>query len=147
MSKLVKLGASLLLCATFANATPAGEAEALVKAGADYCKKVGVEACVEEFNKPESAFVKGDLYIWANDFDGVLTAHPKKPIKGKNLIGYKDKAGTLVFKMFIDQIKSGKEGWSNDYYWAHPTTGEQTLKTSYIMKISDNQLIGAGIYK
>ena len=146
MNKLVKFGATLLLCSTFSNASTAGDAEALVKAGADYCKKVGVEACVEEFNKSESAFVKGDLYIWANDFDGIITAHPKKPLKGKNMYRYKDKAGTQLFKDFIDKVKADGSGWV-DYVWDHPTRGEQTPKTSFVIGIGENQLIGAGVYK
>lgn len=147
MSKLAKLGISLVMGATFAYCadTPA-DAEALVKKGAEFCKKVGVVACVEEFNKPESEFVKGDLYIWANDFDGIITAHPKKPIKGKNMYRYKDKEGTQLFKEFIDKVKAENSGWV-DYVWAHPTTGKQTPKTSFVMGIGENQLIGAGVYK
>ena len=147
MSKLITLGASILLSASisFADSTPA-QAEALVKEGVEYCKKVGVAACVEEFNKAESKFVRDDLYIWANDFDGIITAHPKKPIKGKNLYRYKDKKGNQLFKDFIDKVKADGSGWV-DYVWAHPKTGLQTPKTSYVVGIGENQLIGAGAYK
>jgi len=147
MNKLVKLSAAVLLSVSFAYAdsTPA-QAEALVKEGAAYCKEVGIAACVEEFNKPESKFVRDDLYIWANDFEGIITAHPKKPIKGKNLYRYKDKEGTQLFKEFIDKVKAEGSGWV-DYVWAHPKTGLQTPKTSYVTGIGENQLIGAGAYK
>ncbi|MEZ4694759.1 MAG: cache domain-containing protein [Aliarcobacter sp.] len=148
MSRLAKLGASLLLCATFANASDStpDQAKELVMQGVEFCKKVGVAACVEEFNKPESQFVKGDLYIWANDFDGIITAHPKKPLKGKNMYRYKDKAGNQLFKDFIDKVKAEGNGWV-DYVWDHPTKGGQTPKTSYVIGIGENQLIGAGAYK
>lgn len=146
MSKLVKLGATLLLSITFANASTPEEAKALVMKGAEYCKQVGVSTCVEEFNKKESQFVNGDLYIWANDFEGIITAHPKKPIKGKNLYRYKDKKGTQLFKEFIDKVKADGSGWV-DYVWAHPITGLQTPKTSFVIGIGENQLIGAGVYK
>ena len=67
MSRLVKLTAALLLSVTFANAdSTQAEAKALVEKGVEFCKKVGVAACVEEFNKPESQFVKDDLYIWVH---------------------------------------------------------------------------------
>ena len=114
--------------------------------GVEFCKKVGIAACVEEFNKPESQFVKGDLYIWANDFDGIITAHPKKPLKGKNMYRYKDKAGNQLFKDFIDKVKAEGNGWV-DYVWDHPVKGEQTPKTSFVIGIGENQLIGAGAYK
>lgn len=148
MSRLAKLGASILLCATFANASDStpDQAKELVMQGVEFCKKVGVAACVEEFNKPESQFVKNDLYIWANDFDGIITAHPKKPLKGKNMYRYKDKAGNQLFKDFIDKVKAEGNGWV-DYVWDHPIKGEQTPKTSYVIGIGENQLIGAGAYK
>lgn len=148
MSRLAKLGASLLICATFANATDStpDQAKELVMQGVEFCKKVGIAACVEEFNKPESQFVKGDLYIWANDFDGIITAHPKKPLKGKNMYRYKDKAGNQLFKDFIDKVKAEGNGWV-DYVWDHPVKGEQTPKTSFVIGIGENQLIGAGAYK
>ena len=147
MSRLVKLTAALLLSVTFANAdSTQAEAKALVEKGVEFCKKVGVEACIEEFNKPESEFVKDDLYIWANDFDGIITAHPKKPLKGKNMYRYKDKAGTQLFKDFIDKVKADGSGWV-DYVLDHPTRGEQTPKISFVIGIGENQLIGAGVYK
>ena len=93
-----------------------------------------------------SQFVKDDLYIWANDFDGIITAHPKKPLKGKNMYRYKDKAGTQLFKDFIDKVKADGSGWV-DYVWDHPTKGDLTPKTSYVIGIGENQLIGAGVYK
>ena len=118
MSKLVKLTAALLLSVTFANADSSqADAKALVEKGVEFCKKVGVAACVEEFNKPESQFVKDDLYIWANDFDGIITAHPKKPLKGKNLYRYKDKAGNQLFKEFIDKVKADGSGWVDYPQW------------------------------
>ena len=147
MSNLFKFMVALLFSITFLNAesTPA-EAKALVEKGVEFCKKVGVEACNEEFNKPESKFVKDDLYIWANDFDGIITAHPKKPLKGKNLYRYKDKAGNQLFKNCIEKVKANGSGWV-DYVWEHPTNGEQTLNTSFVIGIGKDQLIGAGAYK
>lgn len=148
MSRLIKLNIVILLTTSFANAVTQDEVKAHVLEAAKYCKEVGVATCVEEFNKPESKWVieDKDLYIWANDFDGVITAHPKKQIKGKNLYRYKDKNGTQLFKEFIDKVKNEKEGWV-DYVWAHPITGKQTSKTSFVIGIGENQLIGAGLYK
>lgn len=49
MSKLVKLTAALLLSVTFANAeSTQADAKALVDKGVEFCKKVGVAACVVE---------------------------------------------------------------------------------------------------
>lgn len=111
-----------------------------------YCEKVGIKACVKEIGKKNGKFDKGELYIWANDFNGIITAHPKKPIEGKNLYRYKDKEGNQVFKLFIDKVKKDGSGWV-DYVWAHPATGKQTPKSSFVIGIGQNQLIGAGYYK
>ena len=149
MSKLVKIGAALALSASVSfGATQADfdKVKAHVEAGLALCKEVGVAKCTAEFNKKESKWVAGSLYIWANDFDGVITAHPKKPIKGKNLYKYKDVGGTQLFKNFIDKVKADGSGWV-DYVWSHPKTNKQTAKTSYVVGIGENQLIGAGIYK
>lgn len=147
MSKLMKLGAALLLgSATYVFALTADEVKAHVLKGAEFCKEKGVAVCVEEIGKKGGMFDKGDLYIWANDFKGVITAHPKKPIAGKNLYRYKDKAGNQLFKNFIDKVIAEEQGWV-DYVWAHPTTKKQTPKSSFVIGIGENQLIGAGYYK
>lgn len=149
MSKLFKIGALLALTTTISFAdvkSDMNEAKTLVNDAVKYCKEVGVKTCVEEFNKSESKWVKGEFYIWANDFDGVITAHPKKPLKGKNLFGYKDKAGNQLFADFIKKVKSDKEGWV-DYVWAHPVSNKQADKTSFVKGIGENQLVGCGVYK
>jgi len=149
MSKLVKIGALLALSVSLSFGASQAEIDAVkahVNEGVEFCKKVGVSECVKEFNKKESKWVKGDMYIWANDFDGVITAHPKKPLKGKNLYNYKDKAGNQLFADFIKKVKAENEGWV-DYVWSHPVTNKQADKTSYVKAIGENQLIGCGIYK
>lgn len=147
MSRLIKVSLALLVGgATYSFALTADKVKAHVLAGKAYCDKVGVAKCVEEIGKKDGMFDKGELYIWANDFDGVITAHPKKPIAGKNLYRYKDKAGNQLFKNFIDKVKADGSGWV-DYVWAHPSTGKQTPKSSFVIGIGENQLIGAGYYK
>ncbi len=147
MNKFMKVGLAFILSsASYAFALTADEVKAHVLKGAEYCKDKGVSVCVEEIGKKGGMFDKGELYIWANDFKGVITAHPKKPLKGKNLYRYKDKAGNQLFKNFIDKVQSSDQGWV-DYVWAHPETGKQTPKSSFVIGIGENQLIGAGYYK
>ena len=146
MSKLLKFGAVLLFGATSAFALTADEVKAHVEKGAAYCKDKGVTVCISEIGKKGGMFDKGDLYIFSTDFEGVITGHPKKPIAGKNLYRYKDKAGNQLFKNFIDKVKADGSGWV-DYVWAHPTTGKQAPKSSFVIGVGENQLIGAGYYK
>ena len=112
MSKLVKFSALVALSATLSFGATQAEIDAVkahVEAGVAYCKEVGVSKCVDDFNKKESKWVSGNMYIWANDFDGVITAHPKKPLKGKNLIRYKDKAGNTLFADFVKKVQADGE--------------------------------------
>lgn len=147
MSRLIKLTAGLLIASTtYAFALTAEEVKAHVMEGKAFCDEVGVSACIAEIGKKGGKFDKGELYIFATDFEGVVTAHPKKPIAGKNLYRYKDKAGNQLFKNFIDKVKAEGSGWS-DYVWAHPKTGKQAPKSSFVIGIGENQLIGAGYYK
>ncbi|MCK5110074.1 MAG: cache domain-containing protein [Arcobacteraceae bacterium] len=149
MSKLIKVGALLALSASISFGATQAEMDAVkahVNAGVEFCKKVGITACTEEFNKKESKWVTGDMYIWANDFKGVITAHPKKPLKGKNLWRYKDKKGNTLFADFVRKVQADGEGWV-DYVWAHPKTNKQADKTSFVKGIGGDQLIGCGIYK
>lgn len=147
MNKLLKVGTGLLLFATtYSFALTSDEVKAHVEKGAAYCKEVGVTKCVAEIGKKGGMFDKGELYIWSNDFSGVITGHPKKPIAGKNLYRYKDKAGNQLFKNFIDKVKAEGSGWV-DYVWAHPITKKQAPKSSFVIGIGEDQLIGAGYYK
>ena len=139
MSNLIKLGAVIALSASVSfGATQAeiDDVKAHVNAGVEFCKKVGVAACTEEFNKKNSKWVVGTKYIFANDFKGVITAHPKKPLKGKNLFRYKDKAGNQLFADFIKKVKNEGEGWV-DYVWAHPKTNKQADKTTFVKGIGE----------
>ena len=52
----------------------------------------------------------------------------------------------VVPKNCIEKVKADGSGWV-DYIWEHPTNGEQTLKTSFVIGIGKDQLIGAGVYK
>ena len=149
MSKLVKFSVLVALGATLSFGATQSEIDAVkahVESGVAFCKKVGVSKCVNEFNKKESKWVSGNMYIFANDFDGVITAHPKKALKGKNLIKFKDKAGNALFADFIKKVQADGEGWV-DYVWAHPVSNKQADKTSFVKGIGENQLIGCGIYK
>jgi len=146
MIKLTRQVFVFLFCGyTCAFALTKDEVKEHVLKGKSYCEKVGISKCVKEFDKRKGMFTKGELYIWANNFDGLITAHPMKPLKDKNLYRYKDILGNQLFKNFIDKVKIDGEGWVN-YVWSHPLTKKQTPKSSFVISIGENQLIGAGYY-
>jgi methyl-accepting chemotaxis protein len=154
MNKIIKVSAVLALGMTISLGADMSSlknaAKSYVEDGVAHCKKVGIAQCTKDFDKGSGKeWIKEEggqtLYIWANDFDGIITAHPMKPLKGKNLYRYKDKKGNQLFANFIKKVKADGEGWV-DYVWAHPKSKKQADKTSFVKGIGENQLIGCGIY-
>ncbi len=146
MNKLISIGAALALSTSISFAETKAEAKAHVEAGVAHCKTVGVAQCVKDFHKAKSKWIKGTLYIWANDLDGVITAHPiKQKLVGKNLNKLKDKNGVALFAEFNKMVKANGEGWVG-YVWAHPVSKKPADKHSFVKGIGENQLIGCGVY-
>ena len=124
----------------------AEEAIALVKKAAAYIKANGKEKAFAEFNNPSGSFKDRDLYIFAIDMNGVMSAHGVNPkLIGKNLAGLKDVDDKQFIKSFMDLAGSKGKGWV-DYKWPNPTTKVIEAKSTYIEK-ADDLVIGCGIYK
>jgi signal transduction histidine kinase len=138
------LMAAVLLLAQPAHAedsTPE-QAKAHAEKAAEYVRANGAEAAAAEFNKKDSEFVKGDLYVFAVDKEGVFLSHPIKPaLVGKNMISLKDVEGTPLIKNFVE---IDGEGWS-PYKWPHPVTKKILPKKSYIINV-DGFILGVGAY-
>lgn len=109
--------------------------------------KADAKAAVAEISKKDGKFVDGTIYVFMLDMDGNMLAHPMKAsLIGKNLIDLKDKSGKTFFKDFIELAKSKGSGWV-DYMWPKPGEEKPSKKSSYILKVDDKTLVGAGIYK
>jgi hypothetical protein len=68
---------TLLICvagAEFAGTSKA-DAEGLVKKAVAFFKAKGKDKTFVEINNPKGQFVKGGLYVFANNFSGVALAH------------------------------------------------------------------------
>lgn len=127
-----------------ADSTP-DQAKAFVKEAVAYVKANGKEKAIAEFSNPQGKFVKGDLYIFAIDFNGVMVAHGSNPkLVGKNMLEHKDPDGVYLFKEFVKVGKQGS-GWV-DYKWPHPVTKEVKPKTSFVEAV-DDVIAGCGVYK
>lgn len=121
------------------------EATALVKKAAAYFKANGKEKLIAEINNPHGQFVKGELYLFANDFNGLMLAHGSNPkLIGKNLSNLKDPDGKVFF---VDLAKMAKQGggWT-DYRWSNPVTKKVEAKTTYSYQVGDF-FVACGIYK
>ena len=129
----------------FAAAT-ADEAKEMVEKAAAYFQANGKEKALAEYNNLKGQFIKGELFIFAVDMNGVSIANPhNEKQRGMNLAALPDVDGKYFIKEMLDLVNSGKTGWV-DYKWKNYTTGKVDKKTSYVKKVGDI-LIGCGIFK
>ena len=127
-------------------ATP-DDACALVRRAADYARRNGRERFLEEVNKPQGDFRKGDLYAFVYDLSMTMLAHPVKPeLVGQNLLDRKDWVGGKYFRREIrDVARSPGCGWV-DYEYENPANKQIEPKTTYVERV-DDLIVCAGAYK
>lgn len=120
---------------------------AFVKEAVAYAGANGKDAALAEFNRPNGSFVRGELYIYAYDFNGTTIAHPFNPEKiGVNRINETDAHGNYFIKDLRDAAENGS-GFVEFYYInpAHNRTVEKKL--GYVEKAGDSWWLGSGIYQ
>lgn len=127
-------------------ASNADEAKGLVEKAAVYYQANGKEKAVAEFNNPKGEFVKGDLYIFAWDLNGISIANPYNQKQlGMNVLELPDVDGRFYRKEAMESIKKTGSAWS-DYKYKNPKTGKVEMKTSYLKKVGDI-IVACGAYK
>jgi methyl-accepting chemotaxis protein len=130
--------------------TPQLAKEKVIKA----CELIAAEgeAAFEKIKDPNSEFrfADGAGYIWIQDLDAVVLMHPIKPsLDGKDMSGFADKNGTLLFLNFSEICADQGSGWV-PYVWPHPNRGDGTFpKISYVQAVEHGgktYVAGAGMY-
>lgn len=149
MKKLSVCVMAMLVVAVFSSVVFAesskDQAVALVKKAEAYLKANGKDKAFAEISNPKGQFIKGELYLFVQDFNGAMLAHGSNPkLAGKNLVNLKDPDGKFFVQEMIKTAKHGS-GWV-DYKWNNPVTKKIEAKTSYIQPVGDI-FIGCGIYK
>jgi polar amino acid transport system substrate-binding protein len=109
-------------------------------------QKYGKERALEEFSNKTGPFVRGDLYIYAYDFNGTCLAHPFKPEWiGKNKLDVTDTNGVPSLRNTLNVARKGK-GFTY-FIFPNPAHGNRDeFKIAYAMKVDDNWFLGSGIY-
>jgi cytochrome c len=131
-----------------AGASASEEAKAFAEKAAQYAKANGKDKAVAEFNNPKGQFVKGDLYIFANDLSGNCLANGATPqLAGKNLMGLKDSTNKYFFKEMTEVAKTKGSGWV-EYSWTNPATKKIQPKITWVQKVEGADFyVGCGVYK
>ena len=133
------------LIGQFKLATPA-DAQEMVQKAYDYVKANGKAKAFAAFHNPKGEFVKGELFIFAQDFHGVILAYGgNTAMVGQNLYESKDVNGKYLGKGMIDIAKTQGNGWY-EYHFLNPHTNTVQPKITYIQRVDDYYL-ACGIYK
>ncbi len=119
----------------------------LVEKTIKYIETEGLDKAKTEIKKKDGEFIKGELYVFIIDFDGVMISHGvKDSLDGKNLSKLRTPEGKYFIQEMIKVSKEKGEGWV-EYKWTHPQTGKVTPKASLAKKIpGKDMLVGAGLY-
>jgi cytochrome c len=127
---------------------PLDDAKAMVDKAEAYMKANGKDKAIAEFNNPKGQFVKGDLYIIVQDYDGVMLANGGNPkLVGQNHFGLKDSNGKAFVKDMIEVSKTKGSG-TVEYNWTNPVTKKIQPKVTYIKKSEfGNFYLGCGFFK
>ncbi len=131
-----------------AQAATQEEAKALTEKAVAYLKANGKDKAIAEFNNPAGQFVKGALYIIAQDFNGVMLANGGNPkLAGQNHLALKDPNGKFFVKEMVEVAKSKGSGWV-EYSWTNPVAKKVQPKKTWIQRIEGADMyVGCGIFQ
>ena len=122
------------------------EMVAFVNEAVAYAKANGKDKALAVFSDRNGSFFRGELYIYAYDYNGTTIAHPVSPEKiGVNRLDEKDAAGNLFIRELRDAA-TNSTGFVTYYYInpVHNNTLEKKL--GYAVIIDPDWWIGSGIY-
>jgi signal transduction histidine kinase len=119
---------------------------AFVKEAVAYARTHGKEAALAEYDKKNGSFFRGDLYIYAYNFNGTTIAHPVNPEKiGVNRLDEKDALGNYFIRELRDKAFNGS-GFV-EYYYINPVHNNTVeKKLGYVERAGDDWWLGSGIY-
>ena len=82
-------------------------------------KEVGIEAAMPKLQDPKGPFVWKDSYVFVQDLQGKMLAHPNPKLVGKSFNGMKDVNGKMFNSEMTEIAKNAGEGWVS-YMWPKP---------------------------
>jgi cytochrome c len=132
--------------ADFATVTDRDTVIAFVDEAVTFAQEQGRDAAFEAINDSAGSFQRGELYIYAYDFEGNVLAHGgDTTLVGKNLIEMTDTNGVTVIQALISAVRDGS-GWV-EYVWPNPANGNaEETKLGYARAVDDTWWLGSGTY-
>jgi len=121
------------------------ELAAFVESAASFARVYGRDLAIRDFMELEGPFVRGNVYIFAADFNGTSLALPRLPSAvGTNRLDLQNSEGVYINREMMAIAENGSGFF--EYIWTNPVTGETEPKKSYVTKVDDDWWVGAGIY-
>ena len=127
---------------------PSNESElaSFVELAALHAKDVGKNEAIKDFMDRNGSWVKGDIYIFAHDFNGTSLCLPFMPGEvGTDRSNIQNDKGVYINRDMRAIAMNGSGFY--EYDWQNPLTNQSEPKVSYVMKVDDTWYLGAGIYK
>lgn len=126
------------------NAKDKDRAQAFLNEAVAYANDLGIRRALQEFNNRSGSFVRGDLYIFAYDFNGTNIAHPFKP----ELIGQKGLLDINGVDVVGREIALARRGGGAMYIvFPNPVhENKDEPKLIYIKYINNSIYVGTGSY-
>jgi signal transduction histidine kinase len=111
-----------------------------------YTLNRGEDEAIAAFSDPKGEFVRGEMYVFAYDFNGILLAHPYlHSLIGRNNLDLVDPNGIHTISNLLKVADRGS-GFAYNVY-PNPNRANQTeLKLLYVLKVDDGMWLGSGIY-
>ena len=127
---------------------PANESElaSFVQSAAAHARDAGKYEAIKDFMDLDGPWVRGDIYIFAHDFNGTCLCLPFMPKEvGTDRSNIQNEKGVYINRDMRAIALNGSGYY--DYDWKNPLTNKSEPKVSYVMKVDDTWYLGAGIYR
>lgn len=122
------------------------ELQSFVQEAASHALVAGRERAAADFMDTEGPWVRGDVYIFAQDFNGTALVLPYLPSEvGTYRLDIQDEEGAFINRDMRSIALN--DGGFYEYRWRNPVTNETMDKVSYVMKVDETWWLGAGIYE
>ncbi|MBL8484097.1 MAG: cache domain-containing protein [Rhodocyclaceae bacterium] len=124
----------------------AEQAKALLERAVDALRRDGPGRAFTQFNNPNGAFVKDDLYVFViGTEDGIFYSSPMSPgYVGTNASELRDAAGKPIIREMMEAAKE-KGGGTIDYVWRNPVSNRVENKHTLFQRV-DRWVLGVGYY-